>query len=205
MNQARLFEDTLMQNTEQRSSVLYQGSIRHHNVDKLGHPRCTFTLLCFQWYEMRVCCMVTFITHPLSGHLFNARLQMSGSIPAFRGKGCRLLNSTGLNCRHSVTFTWFICTGQPTQKANKHMIAQTYTCAGQFPNNVDTVSRTGVCYKDSLKHWRSPVCAYAHTNTQFATRFKSCFATAPSWNLRGAKVPNDWGKTKPHNGTSLIY
>lgn len=93
-----------MQDTGQKSEqsgVLSRGSIRPHSAAKLGHSRCTFTLLCFQWYAMRVCCMVTFITHPLSGPLFNTGLQMSGSIPAFTGKGCRLLICTGQTCRRT--------------------------------------------------------------------------------------------------------
>lgn len=134
-----------MQNTEQRSeqfSVLSHGGIRHHNAkDKLGHPCCTFTFFCFQWYAMRVCHMVTFITHPLSGHLFTAGLQMLGSIPAFTDKGCRLL----LTCRHSHAFTWLICSNQPKQKAYKHVITQTYAGGGQFLNIYTIISHTGVC------------------------------------------------------------
>lgn len=140
-----------------------------------GAPSLCFAFLCFQWYAMRVCRMVMFITLPLFGHLFNAGLQMSGSIPAFTGKGCRLLISTGQTCRHSCTFTWFICGNQPTQKAYKHMISQTYVCGGQFLYIHTIISHTVVCLmRIRVKHWRSPVCAHTHTNTQFANRLKTC-------------------------------
>lgn len=182
VNPTRFLEAGLMQDTKQRceqASVLSRGSIRHHSGDKLGHPRCTFALLCFQRCAMRVCRMVTFITHPLSGHLFNAGLQMSGSIPAFTGQRAPTPDL------HRTDVHWLICSKQPTQKACKHKITQTQTHMYWY---------WCLSHQDSMKHSSidgHQFCAHmsVRKRTQFATGFKSCFATAPPRNPKKAPVP----------------
>lgn len=132
--------------------------------NKLGHPRCTLALLCFQRCAMRVCRVVTFITHPLSGHLFNAGLQMSGSSPAFTGQRCA--DSWSAQDRRADTIQpprgWY-ASKQPTQKACEHIITQTqrpmYRAVSErhLHNNF---TQWRLSHRDSMKHsrhWRSPV------------------------------------------------
>lgn len=117
--------------------------------------------------------------------------------PLSRGKGRRLSICTGLTCRHNRALAWLICSKQPTQKACKHVITQTQThmCRAVSEQHLhNNFTHWCLSHQESMKHSSTDghqFCAHmsSRTRTQFATRFKSCFATAPPRNPKKAPVP----------------
>lgn len=92
---------------------------------------------------------------------------------------------------------WLICSKQPTQKACKHVItqAQTHMCRAVSEQHLhNNFTHWCLSHQGSMKHSSTDGHQFwAHmssrTRTQFATRFKSCFATAPPRNPKKAPVP----------------